>query len=118
MRIEAALAPLGILQGAGLDDALPDADGTQAADAPRIAQQLALDAQALLAVVVDDEPWPALAECGIDVLVPQVERLEDVAVGVDNVIGAGHRHSLRGSVGSCFMLPQPRQRRESERHSE
>jgi hypothetical protein len=76
VRVEPAPAPLGILEGAGLDDPLPDADGTQAADAPRIAQQLAFDAEALLAVVVDDKPRPALAELGI-------ERLEDVAVRVD-----------------------------------
>src|ERR1700704_3399170 len=82
VRVEPALAPLGIFQGVGLDDPLSDADGTQAADPPRIAQHLAFDAQAFLAVFVDDEPRPALAEFGIDVLVPQVEGLEDVTVGV------------------------------------
>src|SRR4030095_12186455 len=47
----------------------------EAADSPRIAQQLAFNAQAFLAVFVDDEPRPALAEFGIHVLVPQIERL-------------------------------------------
>src|SRR6202011_5662371 len=93
VRVEPAPAPLGILQGVYLDDSLPDADGTQAADAPRIAQQLAFDAQAFLAVVVDDEPRPALAEFGIDVPVPQVERLEDVAVCVEHVVSARHWQS-------------------------
>ena len=93
VRVEPALAPFGVFQGVGLDDPLPDADGTQAADPPRIAQQLAFDAQAFLAVVVDDKPRPALAEFGIDVLVPQVERLEDVTVGVDYVVRARHRQS-------------------------
>src|SRR5437773_3391905 len=95
VRIEAAFAALGIFQGAGFDDSLPGADGPQAADPPRITQQLAFDAQAFLAVVVDDKPRPALAEFGIDVLVPQVERLEDVTVGVDYVVRARHRQSLR-----------------------
>src|SRR5712692_5116735 len=95
VRVEPAFAPLGILQGAGLDDALPDADGTQAADAARVAQQLAFDAEAFLTVFVDDEPRPALAELGIDIPVPQVERLEDVAVRVDHVVRARHWQSLR-----------------------
>jgi hypothetical protein len=30
--------PFGVFQGAGLDDSLPGADGTQATDPPRIAQ--------------------------------------------------------------------------------
>src|SRR5439155_25651404 len=77
VRVEPAPASFGIFQGVGLDDSLPDADGTEAADPTRIAQQLALDAQAFLAVLVDDEPGPALAEFGIYVRVPQVERLED-----------------------------------------
>src|ERR671925_1180801 len=85
VRIEAALAPFGIFQGVGLDDALPGADGTQAADAPRVAEQLAFDAQALLSVLVDHEPRPALAEFGIDIPVPEIERLEDVTVRVDDV---------------------------------
>jgi hypothetical protein len=91
VRVEPALAPFGVLQGVGFDEALADADGAQAADPSRIAEQLAFDAQALLAVVVDDEPRPALAECGIHVLVPQVERFEDVTVGVDHVVRARHR---------------------------
>src|SRR5439155_894378 len=101
VRVEPAPAPFGIFQGAGLDDSLPDADGTQAADPPRIPQQLAFDAQAFLAVFVDDKPRPALAEFGIDVLVPQVERLEDVTVRVDYVVRARHRQSLRRQSNRC-----------------
>src|SRR2546429_3186919 len=90
VRVEAAFAPFGVFQGAGLDDSLSGAHGAQAADPPRIAQQLAFDAQAFLAVFVDDEPRPAPAELGIDVPVPQVERLEDMAVCVDHVVRARH----------------------------
>ena len=95
VRVEPATAPLGVFQGVGLDEALPDADGAQAADPPRVAQQLALDAEALLAVLVDDEARPALAEFGVDVVVPEVERLEDVAIRVHHVVRARHGRSLR-----------------------
>src|SRR5207249_7748863 len=88
VRVEPAVASFGIFQGIGLEDPLPDADGPQAADPPRIAQQLTFDAQAFLAVVVDDKPRPALAEFGIHVPVPQVEWLEDVTVRVDYVVRA------------------------------
>ena len=44
VRVEPALAPVGIFQAVELDLALPDADRAEAADAARIAQQLALDA--------------------------------------------------------------------------
>src|SRR2546425_1096254 len=101
VRVEPALAPFGVFQGVGLEESLPDADGTQAADPPRIAQQLAFDAQAFLAVVVDDEPRPALAEFGIHVFVPQVNRLEDVTVRVDYVVRARHRQSLRRQSYRC-----------------
>src|SRR2546429_4190504 len=45
VRVEAAFAPFGVFQGAGLDDSLSGAHGAQAADPPRIAQQLAFDAR-------------------------------------------------------------------------
>ena len=94
VRIEPALLPFGVFQAVERDVALPYADRAEAADPARIAQQFALDAEALLAVVIDDKARPALAEFGIDVPVPQVERLEDVAVGVDHVVSACHRQSL------------------------
>ena len=58
-------------------------------------KQFALDLEALLAVLVDDKARPALAEFGIDVFVPEIERLQNVAVGIDNVIRTGHRQFLR-----------------------
>jgi hypothetical protein len=42
--------------------------GTEAADPPQILQQFALDTKALLAVLVDDHPRPALAEFRLNVL--------------------------------------------------
>src|SRR5947208_16518994 len=43
-----------------------------------------------LAVGVDDHPRRALAIGGVDVLLPDVDRLEDVSVGVDDVVRARH----------------------------
>src|SRR5439155_2084575 len=103
-------AALRRISGCWLDDALPGSDGTQAADAPRVAEQLAFDAEPFLAVFVDDEPRPTLAECGIHVRVPQIEWLEDVPVSVDHVVRPRHRESLRGQVyfaaaGNAGSLP-------------
>jgi len=50
-----------------------------------------------LAVLGLDDPRRAVAELGVDVFVPQIERLEDVPVGVDDVVSAGHWASLRGA---------------------
>ena len=50
------------------------------------ADDLALDEQALLAVISVNEARPPVAERRIDVVVPQIERFEDVAVGVDDVV--------------------------------
>src|SRR5204863_6769678 len=95
VRVEPALLSFGVFEAVELDHALPDSDRAEAADPARIAEQFALDAKALLAVLVDDEPRPTLAEPRIYIFVPQAERLEDVAVGVHDVVGAGHRDILR-----------------------
>src|SRR5438045_592470 len=87
--------PQSVFEAVELDGALPDPDRAQAADPAWIAEQFALDAKALLAVLVDDEPRPTLAEPRIYIFIPQAERLEDVAVGVHDVVGAGHRDILR-----------------------
>src|SRR5207302_4117806 len=101
-RVEPALLPLGIFEAVELNGALPHTNGAEAPDPPRVAQQFALDLKAFLAVFVDDKPRPALAELRIDVFVPEIERLQNVAVGIDNIIGAGHRHFLR-----CKSDPAP-----------
>ena len=90
MRVEAAFLSFGIFEAVELDRTLPDADGAETADPTGIAEQLALDAEALLAVFIDDEARPAVVKRRIDVLVPEIERLEDVTVGIDGLIGAGH----------------------------
>src|SRR5205085_12058474 len=94
-----------VFEAVELDRALPDPDRAQAADPARIAEQFALDAKPLLAVLVDDEPRPTVAEPRIYIFVPQAERLEDVAVGVHDVVGAGHRDILR-MERTRVMLPK------------
>ena len=89
--------PVDVLHGDVGHRALPGADGPDDAEALRAAQHLALHAQALLAVRVDEEARRALAVGGVDVLLPQVERLEHVPIGVDDVIGASHDASPFGS---------------------
>ena len=67
------------------------ADPADAAHALLAAEQLLLDREPLLAgLVVDDQPRRPVAVLRVHVFVPQIERLEDVAVGVDHVVGAGH----------------------------
>ena len=80
----------------GGDDALPGADRAGAAE-PGLgaAEHLLLDDQALLAVGVLDQPGRPVAEVRVDVTVPEVERLEHMTVGIDNVVGAAHRVSSK-----------------------
>ena len=108
VRIEPALAPVRVFQTVECDLALANADRAEAANAARIAQKLALDGEAFLAVVVDDEPRPAFTERGVDVVIPQSERLENVAVGVDNIVCACHCHFLPGIVFPGMVARRPR----------
>ncbi len=96
MRIEPALFPLGKFQAVELDCALADADRAEAADPPRIAEQFAVDAHALLAVLVDHHARPALAKRRVHILLPQRERLEDMTIGIDRVVGERHDPSPFG----------------------
>src|SRR2546426_4641738 len=90
VRVETAPAALDILHGALVDHALPGPDGADDAEALRAAEDLALYEQAFLAVGVDDDPGRAIPEARVDVLVPQVHGLEDVTVGVDDLVGTRH----------------------------
>jgi hypothetical protein len=96
VRIKPALFALGIFEAVEFDGTLPYPDRAETADAARIAEQFAFDAEPLLAVMVDHKPRPALAVLGIDVFVPEIERLQNVAVGIDSVVGASHHPSPFG----------------------
>ena len=90
MRIEAAGAPVLIAHGLGRDHALPCADPADPAHTLPAAEDLLLDQQPLLAVLVDDELGRAVAKGRVDVVVPQSERLQDMAVRIDDVVYATH----------------------------
>jgi len=70
VRVEAALASVGVFQTVEFDVALPHADRAKATDAPRIAQQLVLNGEPVLAVAVDDESRPALTKLRVDIVIP------------------------------------------------
>ena len=83
-----------VFQTVERDLALTDADRAEAANTARIAEQLALDDEAFLAVVVDDEPRPAFTERRVDVVIPLGQWLKNVAIGVDNIVSSCHCHFL------------------------
>ena len=64
LRIEPAFAPLSKFQTVRSHRTLPDPNRTEAAEAARVAQQPPFDAEALVAVLVDNRSWTALAKIG------------------------------------------------------
>src|SRR5260370_861757 len=55
-----------------------------------IADRALRNDEPLLAVLLLDEPRRPVAELGIDVFVPEIQWLEDVSVGIDDVVSATH----------------------------
>src|SRR4029077_16850815 len=88
VRIEAALLALFVCHRVVADDAVASTNGTQRAKTSAPAERPAVDAQTLLAVLVDEESRRPVTEARIDVLLPQIQGLQDVAVGIDDVVGA------------------------------
>ena len=87
VRIEPARLAVLVVHRVGLDDALPGADRADPADAElAIADRVLLHDQPLLAVLALDDPRRPVAKCRVDVFVPQIERLEDMTVGIDDVV--------------------------------
>jgi hypothetical protein len=107
VRIEAALAAVDVLHGLLGHLVIAGADGPDDPEAFLAPQHLLADLEPLLAVGVHDDARSALAVGGIDVLVPDVHRLQHMSVGVDHVVGAchgsllfgGYRFSRRSSSG-------------------
>src|SRR5207302_4309955 len=78
----------------GGDDALSRPDRADPADAAlAVAELLLVDDQLLLPVLPLDQPWRPVAKPRVDIGGPQVARFEDMAICIDHVVGAGHRHS-------------------------
>jgi hypothetical protein len=84
VRVEPAGLAVFVRHCVGLDDALPRPDRPDPPDAdPAVADRVLLDDDSLLAVLTPDDPRRPVPKRGIDVFVPQIQRLEDVPVGVD-----------------------------------
>ena len=90
MRIEPAGAAFLVFHRLGGHDTLARADPADAAHALLAPEHLLLDQQPLLAVGVDHELRGAVAVGRIEIVFPQGERLQDMAVGVDHIVCAGH----------------------------
>ena len=91
MRIEPAGLAVLIGHCVALDDALPRADRADTADAePAVANRVLLHNEPLLAILSLDDPRRPVAEGRVDVFVPEIQRLENVTVGVDDVVSATH----------------------------
>ena len=91
VRVEPAGLAVLVRHRVALDDALPRADRADAADAePAVADRVLLHNEPLFAVLTLDDPRRPVAEGRVDVFVPKIERLEDVAVGIDDVVNATH----------------------------
>ena len=100
VRIETALAPFEV-RHAGVDLAVARADRAEHAErrrllaaAPQAEVEAFVDEEALVAFGVDDEFGAVVAVLGIDVPFPQIGRLQDVAVRVDDVVFTGHHIHL------------------------
>ncbi len=99
MRVEAARLPFLVFHRVAGDDALARADRADPSDpALAVANRVLLDDQTLLAVLHLLDTRRPIAKLRVDVIVPKVERLEDMTVGIDDVIGAAHQRVLRGEL--------------------
>ena len=91
VRIEAAWLAVLVGHRIGLDHTLASADCANPADAAlAIADYVLLDYEALLAVFAFHYPRRTIAKSGIDIVIPKIERLENVAVGIDDIISSSH----------------------------
>ena len=96
--IEAALAALGVLQvNRHLGrvpplavDLFAHADRPDQAEAGRRAEQFALDLKAVLAVAVNNKRGRPVAVARIDIFLPEVTRFQNMAVRINDIIGASH----------------------------
>src|SRR5437667_422939 len=90
VRIEAALLALLVCHRVVADHTVAGANGPQRAKTSAPAKRPAVNAQTLLAVGVDKQARRPVTERRVDVLFPEIQRLEDVPVGIDDVVSATH----------------------------
>src|ERR1700751_1707519 len=96
VRVEATLAALVVGHCIVANYPITRADRAECAKPPASAKRLAIDAQAFLAVLVDEEARCAIPKRRIDIILPEVDRLEDVAVGIDGMVSRIHNQLLSG----------------------
>src|SRR6516165_3154090 len=65
------------------NDTVTSAYGAERCQASAAAKSPTVDPQTLLAVLVNKQPRRAVAERLVDVVLPQIERFEDMPVGID-----------------------------------
>jgi hypothetical protein len=90
VRIEAALASLLVFHGVVHHRAVTRAHPAQGAQPLLAAEQLLAHLEALLAIRVADQLRRLIAVFWFDVVTPEIERLQNVSVGIDDIIGASH----------------------------
>src|SRR6266853_3691049 len=96
MRVEPALPSLAVLQRVIAHDAVAGANRADRPEALLAAKRLAVDAQALLAVLIDEASRRPVTERRIDVVLPQIERLENVTVCVNHIVCQTHHPTPLG----------------------
>src|SRR5712671_8184750 len=105
MRVEPAGAAFLVFHGLGGHHPLACAAPADAAHALLAAEHLLLDEQPLLAVAVDHQLWRAVAVGRIEIVLPQRERLQYVAVRIDRMVGASHRRPPPSVVDPILLEP-------------
>src|ERR1700724_17116 len=88
--VEASLAAFIVCHRVVAHDAVAGTDRAERAKTPAPTKFLAVDPQTLLAVFVDKQARRPIPKRWIDVVHPQIEWFEDVAVGIDDVVRAIH----------------------------
>ena len=102
MRVEPTRLAVLVRHRVGFDDTLPCTDSADPADADAaVADRVLLDDEPLLAVLRFDDLGRAVPEFPIDVFVPQVQRLEDVPVRIDDVVSTAHNPAPFGVNGDA-----------------
>ena len=96
MGVEAALFAFAVGHRVVANDPVTGTDRAERSEALAPSKRHAIDAQALLAVLVDKQARRAIAKRRIDVVLPQIQRLEDMPVSIDDVVSATHTQLLSG----------------------
>jgi len=70
---------------------LPRAHRADPANAPAaVADGMLLDDETFLTVIAQDDARGTITEFGVDVMVPEIKRFEDVPISIDDVVNAPH----------------------------